>query len=83
MNIFEIIGWLGAFFFVVAYFLLSIGRLKSDGILYQSMNVLGGLGLVINSVHLNDSPNFVTNLIWMLIGLYAIVRIIAKKRKKN
>lgn len=83
MSVYEIIGWLGAFFFIIAYFLLSIGKLKSDGILYQSMNVLGGLCLVINSINLNDHPNLVTNFIWMCIGLFAIVQIIATRKKKS
>jgi len=78
---FEIIGWIGAVLFIAAYFLLSINVLKADRIPYQLMNVLGGLSLVINSIDLEDYPNFVTNIIWMGIGLFAIFNIIKKKEK--
>ena len=83
MSIFEMIGWLGAIFFILAYFLLSIDNLKSDGIIYQLMNVIGGLCMVINSINLNDHPNLVTNFIWMCIGLFAVTKIISKRVKKR
>ncbi len=81
MTVFEIIGWIGAFLFITAYFLLSINVLKADKIPYQLMNVLGGLSLVINSIDLKDYPNFVTNIIWMGIGIFAIFNIFRKKTK--
>jgi len=81
MNIFEAIGWLGAIFFILAYLLLSLDKLKSDGVTYQLMNVIGGFCLVINSINLNDHPNLVTNFIWMCIGLFAIFKIASKKVK--
>jgi len=81
VTVFEIIGWIGAFLFITAYFLLSINVLKADKIPYQLMNVLGGLSLVINSIDLKDYPNFVTNVIWMCIGIFAIFNIFRKKAK--
>ncbi len=74
------IGWLGAVLFIVAYFLLSVKVIKADKIPYQLMNVLGAICLVINSIDLNDHPNFITNLVWMFIGLYAIADIVRKKK---
>jgi hypothetical protein len=80
LNIFEIIGWLGAVLFISAYFLLSIDKLKSNKIPYQLMNILGGLCLVINSYNLSDAPNFILNLIWICIGFMAVFNIIRSQR---
>jgi len=81
LTLYEIIGWIGAFLFIIAYLLLSLNVLKADKIPYQLMNVLGAICLVINSVDLDDYPNFVTNIIWMGIGLFAIFNIARKKEK--
>lgn len=80
MAIFEIVGWVGAISFVVAYFLLSIKVLSADSVTYHSLNVVGGLCLVINSIYLNDSPNFFVNIVWMGIALYSVGRILFLKK---
>lgn len=81
MNIYEIIGWIGSVFYLVAYFLLSVNKLDADKVPYQLMNVIGAVCLVICSYDTQDRPNFFTNLVWMGIGLYAMIAIIKQKRK--
>lgn len=83
MNLFEIIGWTGSALFIISYFLLSIDRLNARSMVYQLMNVTGGLCLVICAFDTKDRPNLFTNLIWMFIGVYAIVKILKKKRASN
>ncbi len=83
MSIFEIIGWTGSALFIISYFLLSINRLHARSILYQLMNVAGGLCLVICAYDTQDRPNLFTNLIWMFIGVYAIVKIQKRKSGTN
>ncbi|WP_157637955.1 CBU_0592 family membrane protein [Flexithrix dorotheae] len=79
--IFEIIGWIGTIVYILSYFLLSINKLKSQSITYQAMNVIGGLCLVINAIHLSDGPTFFLNFIWMLIGLFAVLNVIRNRRR--
>ncbi|WP_437440080.1 CBU_0592 family membrane protein [Polaribacter batillariae] len=83
MSVFEIIGWIGSALFIVSYFLLSTNKLKADNIPYQLMNILGGLCLVISAYSTKDNPNLFTNLVWMFIGLFAVVQIVKKRAKKN
>ena len=83
MSIFAIIGWVGAISFVVAYFLLSLKVLSADSVTYHSLNVIGGLCLVINSIYLHDSPNFFVNIVWMGIALYSVGRILFFKKRLN
>ncbi len=73
-----IIGWIGAVMYIVAYLLLTLGKLKSDSFLYHLMNVLGALGLIANAFHFNDYPNVVTNLLWLGIGAFAILTMVSR-----
>ena len=72
MSIHEFIGWAGALLFIGAYLLLSIGKLRADKLPYQLLNILGGVCLVVNSVHTRDYPSVITNVIWAGIGVFAI-----------
>jgi len=72
--IIEIIGWFGVIFYVFAYLLLSVGVLKSNGYVFHFLNMLGAIGLIINSYFHNDRPNLVVNIIWFFIGIFAITK---------
>jgi hypothetical protein len=75
MRLWESIGWLGAFSYIVAYILLITKRLSPDKETYHTLNALGGICLVINAVALGDRPNFIVNLIWMIIAVFAIYKV--------
>jgi hypothetical protein len=79
---FTTIGYLGAALFIISYFLLSYGRLKADGPVYQVMNVIGALCLIINALNLADLPTLLVNGVWFLIGLVALIRILGNGRSK-
>ena len=70
--IIEIIGWLGVIFYVIAYFLLTIGLMKADGYRFHFLNMLGAAGLITVSAYYGDRPNLVVNVIWFAIGIFAI-----------
>lgn len=75
-----IIGWLGFIFCTLAYLLLNTKAVRFDSILFQTLNVVGGLGLVISAVYFNDNPNIAANSIWVLIGVFGMVRYSKKLR---
>ena len=81
MNYYELIGWAGAVSYLVSYFLLSVNKIRHNSITYQLMNVLGGLFLVICAYDSQDKPNMFTNLVWMCIGLVALISILKKRRR--
>lgn len=70
----EIIGWVGGVFILVAYAMLSSGRLTGRSRLYQGMNIVGAAGFVINSGMNGAFPSAVLNVIWIGIGVYALVK---------
>jgi len=71
----EIIGWTGAALILVAYLLLSSGRLTGQSRLYQWMNVVGAACFVLNSGWNGAIPSATLNVVWMLIGAVTLWRI--------
>ncbi len=69
-----IIGWLGFIFCTVAYLLLNLKVLRFDHPIYQLLNVIGGVGLVISALYFDDAPNLAANGVWVLIALFGVAR---------
>ncbi len=80
-SLYPILGWIGTLSYLLAYFLLSIKKIKSTQALYHCMNIIGAIGLTVNALHYADIPNVVVNIAWGLIALGAIVFISKKKEK--
>ena len=70
----EIVGWVGALLILIAYALLSSGRRSGRSRLYQGMNIVGAAGFVINSGLNGALPSAALNVIWIGIGLYALIK---------
>lgn len=75
----EVVGWAAAALVVAAYGLLSAGRLGGDSAAYQWMNLLGAVGLVINTAWNGAWPSTAVNLVWAGIGLFALSRLLRRK----
>jgi len=60
---------------LLAYLLLSAGRLNGQSALYQWMNVVGAAGFVANGWWHRALPSASLNVLWMLIGVVALWRI--------
>ena len=74
-------GWLGTVSYLLAYFLLSINKLKASQPFYHFLNIIGAIGLTTNAIHYADFPNVVANVSWGLIAIFAIIAI--KRRVKS
>ena len=68
-------GWAGALLILVAYLLLTAGRLHGGSRVYQGMNVAGAAGFVVNSGWHGAVPSAILNIVWMGIGVTALWRI--------
>lgn len=73
--VFDILGWLGTVSILLAFFLNSFGVL-APGKRYQILNIVGGLGLTLNSIFYVVWPSVALNGIWALIALVALVRLV-------
>lgn len=75
----EVAGWSGAALILLAYLLLSAGRLTGQSLIYQGMNVIGAAGFVINGWWHGAIPSASLNVLWLLIGAIASWRILKKR----
>ena len=75
----EVVGWAGAALILLAYLLLSAGRLTGQSLVYQAMNIVGAAGFVINGWWHRAIPSASLNVLWLLIGALASWRIIRRR----
>ena len=71
----EVIGWSGAAMILVAYLLLSTGRVGGRSRIYQWMNVVGASCFILNSGYNGAIPSAALNVVWALIGVYTLWQI--------
>jgi hypothetical protein len=76
----EAAGWLGAGSLILAYALLSSGKIR-NGTAYQVLNLAGALGLVVNAVAHGAFPSAGLNLAWLGIGLIALDRLRRRRER--
>ena len=79
----EAAGWIGATLILLAYLLLSMGKVTGQSVVYQGMNIVGAAGFIINGWWHGALPSAVLNVIWMLIGGVALWRIVVKRRSST
>ena len=68
----DLIGWFAAGAVLVAYALVSTGRVRAASYTYQSLNFLGGLALAVNTFYYMAYPSTALNIVWSLVAVYAI-----------
>lgn len=73
--IIDILGWIGVAALLLAYGLLSLGKLAGHGAIYQALNVVGSGLLIINSYYYRAMPSVAVNVFWILIGLVSLGRV--------
>jgi len=72
------LGFVGVLLLVSSYFLVSFNMVSSNGLLYQSLNLFGALGIIVSSDRKKDLPPVVLNTFWAIIALISIVRILIR-----
>ena len=79
----NVTGWLGVIGLLIAYWLVSTKRLEGDSVTYQSLNAVGAVLLITNSFFYGAYPSVAINVVWIGIGVYALVRPWRKGNEKN
>lgn len=67
-------GWAGAIVILASYVLLSMRRLNGHSVTYHVMNLLGAIGIALNSGWNGAIPSAALNVIWAGIAIYALSR---------
>ncbi|MBE8712642.1 CBU_0592 family membrane protein [Sphingobacterium hungaricum] len=79
----SILGWMGVAFCTLGFLLLNTKTLNFDSWIYQTINIVGGFGLVVSALYFHDLPNITSNSIWMIIALYGLLRPYLTKRDEK
>ena len=79
IDIYSIMGWGGMVLIILAYFLLSIKKLKSISIIYNLLNFGGAGGILVSTFVARSWPSVALNGIMMGIAIYSIAKKINTK----
>ena len=71
----EVVGWTGALLILLAYVLVTVGRLTGQSLAFQWMNLLGAAGFIVNGWWHGALPSTALNVVWMLIAAVALWRL--------
>ena len=71
----DIFGWIGSAAVVTAYALISLNKLNSKSRVYQLLNLVGSVCLVVNTAYYRAYPSTFVNIVWLVIAASALVRI--------
>lgn len=70
----EILGWTGSILYLLAYALVSMKTAEGDSLLYQGMNIVAGMLVVIYTLSLGAYATTGLNAAWIAIGLFTLGR---------
>jgi hypothetical protein len=70
----NILGWTGSVLYLLAYALVSLKKAEGDSLLYQGMNIIAGILLVIYTVSLEAYATTALNAVWVAIGVFTLGR---------
>jgi hypothetical protein len=75
----EVAGWTGAGLILLAYVLVTVGRLTGQSLAFQWMNLFGAAGFIINGWSHGALPSTALNVVWMIIAAVALWRLWKRK----
>jgi hypothetical protein len=74
LLLYDGLGWIGAACVLVPYALVSTGRLAGTASSFRTLNIIGGVLLMLNAWYHVAYPSLAVNAIWIAIGLYTLTR---------
>ncbi|OGT93554.1 MAG: hypothetical protein A2298_05210 [Gammaproteobacteria bacterium RIFOXYB2_FULL_38_6] len=77
-DIYNLIGLLGVFFVLLAYFLLQTNKVTSKDLSFSIYNLLGSAGIVTSLIKHWNLSAFIVEVFWTAITLHAVYKLIRK-----
>lgn len=71
-TLLETLGWIGAVTLIVAYALVSYGRVRGSSVMYQALNIAGSVLLAANTAWHHAWPSVIVNVVWAMIAIGAL-----------
>lgn len=79
--IFDIVGIIGVFLILTAYFLLEREVFTPHQLVYLFLNLFGALFIIVSLFHAWNLSAFVVEAAWALISIYGIIKALKHKAK--
>jgi len=78
-TIIDFLGWIGSLLLISAYYQNSRNKINAQSFIYQLLNVMGSIFLIVNTIYYGAYPSSAINIIWVVIGM----RFLIKNAKNN
>ena len=69
---YDILGTLGVAIILIAYILLQIERMRSDGAAFSLMNAIGAAMILVSLCYQFNFAAFLMEFFWLLVSLFGI-----------
>ena len=76
---YDLVGSVGVTIIIVTYVLLQIERIKSESLLYSTLNAVGATLVLISLVYSFNFAAFIVEFFWVLISIYGIAKYFLKR----
>lgn len=70
----DTLGWIGTVLYLIAYGLVSLKKVEGDSVLYQGINILAGILLIVNTFYWRAYPSLGLNAAWIGITVFTLGR---------
>ena len=82
-GVLDLTGLIGAVLLMIAYLMLQLNKLSSDGLAYSLLNAIGA-GLIVVSLLVNFNLSaFIIEVFWILISFVGIYRYFRHKALRS
>jgi hypothetical protein len=68
----DVLGWVGVVALLSAYWLVSTQKAMGNSGMYQGLNLLGAILVLVNSSYYGAYPSVGVNAAWIAIGVYTL-----------
>ena len=75
----DILGWIGSVEVILAYALISNGKVHGKSVSYQLLNLTGSIFLIANTIYYHAYPSTAINGVWMVVAIVALAKVWLKK----
>lgn len=82
-SVYNTLGTVGAIVLISAYFLLQVGRLKSNSLVYSLLNALGSFLILVSLIFEFNFPSFIIEIFWLVISIYGITKFLQTRAKRR
>ncbi len=80
---YDIVGTTGVILIVATYFLLQVGRIRSDSLMFSASNAVGAALILISLYYEFNLSAFLIEFFWLLISVIGMIRYLSRRRSAS